>query len=266
MEPILQIRNVHISFLYGEKKIPVLKNISFHIDNEIFAVMGETGCGKSVLAASILGLLPAHARMSGSILYKGTGISNLKEQAYNAVRGKEIGLVLQSSANSLNPLLKIKKQLLIPLQAHRLFKRQREAMPYCETLLSSVSLPHDVMNKYPFQLSGGMQHRLMTVLGLACKPSMLILDEPTRGMDMIMRNEYASLINALHQEEKIAILLITHDLELAEKLSHRCVLIHEGEITEYGLTEEIFKNHRSLYFQSLLAALPKNLTRRKQDD
>ena len=110
---------------------------------------------------------------------------------------------------------------------------------------------------------GGMQHRVLTALGLSCKPSLLILDEPTRGMDMILRNEYASLIKSIYDTEHIAILFITHDLELAHKLSHRCALMHKGKIVEEGETRTVFKNGRSAYFRSLKAAMPQNIGQRR---
>ena len=122
-----------------------------------------------------------------------------------------------------------------------------------------MSLNRDVLNLYPFQLSGGMQHRVLTALGLSCKPSVLILDEPTRGMDMMLRNEYAALIKSIYDTEHIAIIFITHDLELAHKLSHRCALMYNGAIVEEGETQSVFKDRRSSYFRSLMAAMPQNL-------
>ncbi|QOW60984.1 ATP-binding cassette domain-containing protein [Treponema pedis] len=264
MSGILEIHNLNIDFLIGNIRKKIIKNISLHIENEIFAIMGETGCGKSVLAGSVLGLLPSNAIIEGSILYNGKVISKLSEKEYNVLRGKEIGLVPQSSLNALNPLLKIKKQIVIPIKAHKLLKTRAGIHSYSENLLQSLSLKKDVLNMYPFQLSGGMQHRVTAALGLSCKPSLLIFDEPTRGMDMVLRNSYASLIYSIYKKQNIAILLITHDLELAQKLSHRCALMYNGEIIEQGKTEELFKNKRSKYFQSLLEAMPKNMTRRNQ--
>ena len=262
-DTVLKINNLTVDFLLGEKKKRVIRNLSLEIKNEIFAIMGETGCGKSVLAASILGLLPSNALVNGSVLYKEKKISDLKEKEYNRLRGKEIALVLQSSADSLNPLLKIQTQLSIPIKVHGVCKTADAVRSYSETLLKNVSLRKGVLKLYPFQLSGGMQHRILTALGLSCKPSVLILDEPTRGMDMVLRNEYASLIKSVYDTEKIAILFITHDLELAQKLSHRCALMHNGEIVEEGETQKVFNDRRSAYFRSLIAAMPKNLARRQ---
>ena len=262
-EPVLKIDNLTVDFLLGEKEKRVIKNISLNIKNEIFAIIGETGSGKSVLVSAILGLLPSNAVVKGSILYKGKTISGLKEKDYARLRGKEIAIVFQSSADSLNPLLKIQTQLSIPIKIHGIYKTTSDIRTYSEKLLKNVSLKKEVLKLYPFQLSGGMQHRILTAFGLSCNPSVLILDEPTRGMDMVLRNEYASLIKSVYDTKKIAIILITHDLELAQKLSHRCALMHNGKIVEEGETHEVFKERHSAYFRSLIAAMPKNLVRRQ---
>jgi len=258
-DAVLSIRALTVDFVVGEEKKRIIKNISLTVKNEIFAIMGETGSGKSVLAASILGMLPSNAIIEGTIFYKGKAISGLTEKEYNTIRGKEIALVPQISADSLNPLLKIKSQLAVPITVHKICKTADEVYSHSCALLKSVSLNRDVLNLYPFQLSGGMQHRVLTALGLSCKPSVLILDEPTRGMDMMLRNEYAALIKSIYDTEHIAIIFITHDLELAHKLSHRCALMYNGAIVEEGETQSVFKDRRSSYFRSLMAAMPQNL-------
>ena len=153
-EPVLKIDNLTVDFLLGEKEKRVIKNISLNIKNEIFAIIGETGSGKSVLVSAILGLLPSNAVVKGSILYKGKTISGLKEKDYARLRGKEIAIVFQSSADSLNPLLKIQTQLSIPIKIHGIYKTTSDIRTYSEKLLKNVSLKKEVLKLYPFQLSG----------------------------------------------------------------------------------------------------------------
>lgn len=209
-------------------------------NGSICALVGDSGSGKSLLAAAIVGVLAENLEAAGEILFAGTDLLSLPEKRLDAVRGRRIGIVMQNCAGSLDPLLKNGRHLSMAVQAHR--RPGEDVRETCLALLRQVGLenPAQVMRQYPHQLSGGMKQRLQMAIGLAGRPELLILDEPTKGLDLVLRRQTADMIEAIRRETGVTILLITHDMELAYHLSDHCYVIRNGKITTHGATRALF--------------------------
>lgn len=258
-EPFLSITlNVH----YRNRK-DVLKNVFLQMrQGEVLGLIGQSGSGKSTLALSILRLLELKGgRATGSILLNGRNLLALKEREMRELRGREIGLVLQSPLSSLNPALRIGTQLLEAWKAHASGPRD-EAMKRIEESLSSVSLPHDeeFLRRMPSQLSVGQAQRVLIAMAIIHRPALLIADEPTSALDVITQSEVLALFRKLNQELGTSILYISHDLLSVSSICDRIAILHEGEIVECGTVGQVFNHPNHAYTRKLIEALPEKPT------
>ena len=239
----------------------VLKNAALQINRgEVLGLVGQSGSGKSTLALAISRLLsPATARCTGEILFQNRDLMALSEQEMREVRGREIGLVLQSPLSSLNPSLRVGTQLMEAWRAHADGPRDK-ARTYQLDVLKSVSLPADesFLRRYPRQLSVGLAQRVLVAMSILHRPALLIADEPTSALDAITASEILQLFGQLNQDLKMTILYVSHDLLSIASLCHRVAILHEGEIVECAKTEQIFRSPAHPYTRRLIAALPKN--------
>lgn len=252
-ESMLKIENLFISAINKTESVTLVNNINMEVkENSICCIVGNSGSGKSLLATTILGIIENNLQTNGKIYFKGEDILQLKEKRLREIRGRQIGIVMQNCTGSLNPLLKNGKQL------HLVMKNRYKgnAKERAQEVLRQVELQNheEIVNQYPHELSGGMKQRLMTAIGMIYSPNLLIMDEPTKGLDVILRNQMATMIDALHTQTKTTILLITHDLELANKLSDYCYVMNKGEIVAEGNTKELFNNTTNNAFFDLLSA------------
>jgi peptide/nickel transport system ATP-binding protein len=239
---ILEIRELKVAEKRRDNRSLIVKGVDLTIrENTICSLVGKSGSGKSLLAASIMGILASNLYSEGEILYRDKKLFELSKEQLNRIRGKHIGIVMQNCSCSLNPLVKNGRQLSIVLKEHLSKKDRRNKQ--AEELLRSVKLenPRSVMNRYPHELSGGMKQRLLTAIGIGGAPELLIMDEPTKGMDVILRNQMADMIYQLHKKTNVSILMITHDLELAYNISHDCYVMNQGRITTHGETKKLFE-------------------------
>jgi oligopeptide/dipeptide ABC transporter ATP-binding protein len=258
MKEILSIENLYVNFrtLWGVAK--VLDNVNLKIyEGEIFGLVGETGCGKSVTAMSILRLLPSTAEISGRIIFKGEDLLKKSEEEMRKIRGKEITMVFQDPMTSLNPLFKIKDQMVDIITAHEKQSKD-EALSLAKRLLTLVGLPDPerVLNSYPHELSGGMRQRVMIAMALSLNPSLLIADEPTTALDVTIQKQILDLILDLKEKYKFSVLLITHDLGIVAEICDRVGVMYAGNIVEVADTKDLFENPLHPYTQGLLSTVP----------
>jgi peptide/nickel transport system ATP-binding protein len=259
-QPILSVSNLTTSFRTGGGWKSVVRNISFDIaPKETLAVVGESGSGKSVTALSIMRLNPpASSRIEGSIKLNGRELLTLPEAEMRKVRGNEIAMIFQEPMTSLNPVLPIGFQIAEALVLHRGLSRS-EARAETLRLLEKVRIPAATsrLNEYPHSFSGGMRQRVMIAMALACKPKLLVADEPTTALDVTIQAQILELIKALQEEEGMSVLFITHDMGVVAEIADRTVVMYNGEQVEEGRTERIFAEPRMPYTKALLAAVPR---------
>jgi ABC-type glutathione transport system ATPase component len=241
----------------------VLKNVFLQMrQGEVLGLIGQSGSGKSTLALSILRLLELKGgKAAGSIMFQGRDLLTLKEREMRQMRGREIGLVLQSPLSSLNPALRIGTQLLEAWKAHATGPKD-EALRRIEEALASVSLPHDqeFLRRLPSQLSVGQAQRVLIAMAVIHRPALLIADEPTSALDVITQAEVLALFRKLNQELGTGILYISHDLLSVSSICDRIAILNQGEIVECGPTGQIFNHPTDPYTRRLIEALPEKPT------
>lgn len=257
--PILSVQDLVVSFGKINSSVEVLHKISFDVfENEIVGIVGESGSGKSVTSLSVMGLLPKkQAHLSGSILFEGQDLLKIEEGRFRKIRGKEIAMIFQEPMSALNPSLKCGFQVAEILQLH-LKMNSSEAKKETISLFKKVKLPrpNEIFNSYPHQISGGQMQRVMIAMAIACKPKLLIADEPTTALDVTVQKEIIALLKSIQQETKMALLFISHDLSLISEIADSVVVMYKGNIVETATTEEIFSNPKAEYTKALLAARP----------
>ncbi|WP_079911529.1 ABC transporter ATP-binding protein [Paenibacillus sp. 32352] len=259
MAPLLQIQNVTASFRTKEGMVHAVKGVSLDLhQGQIWGLIGETGSGKSVLGLSIPGLLPDTAQVTGSIMFKGQDVLKLDPRSLRKWRGSEIALIPQNPATSLNPVLTIGYQLKEAMVRHRTNKRRKQLHMDAVQLLSRLQMPEPErkMGSYPFQLSGGMKQRVLAAIGMCGHPSLIIADEPTKGLDAMVRYQTVEMMRTVAQQTGAGMLVITHDLHIAESLCDRIGVMYAGQIVEQGDAKELFRNPKHPYTQGLLGSIP----------
>jgi len=260
-EPLLQVRDLSVSFVTPGRTVEAVRHVSFDIDDgETVALVGESGSGKSVSALSILQLLPypVARHPSGSVRFRGHELLGARERLLRRVRGDRIAMIFQEPMTSLNPLHTIDKQVNEVLLVHKRLGR-RAARTRTLELLRLVGLPDPErrLAAYPHQLSGGERQRVMIAMALANEPDLLIADEPTTALDVTIQAQILTLLKDLRAKFKMALLLITHDLTIVRKMADRVCIMTQGQIVEAGPTAEIFDRPRHVYTRRLLAAQPR---------
>ena len=258
--PLLQISDLEISFKKEGEFIPVIKRISYELmPNEILGIVGESGSGKSVSSLAIMGLLPKGISKitNGSVTFEGKNIAGLSEKELQNVRGNQISMIFQEPMSSLNPSLKCGFQVQEILLQHTKLS-SAEAKQQTLSLFEQVKLPdpESIYNKYPHQISGGQKQRVMIAMAIACKPKLLIADEPTTALDVTVQAEIITLLKDLQQQTGMSIIFISHDLSLVSEIANRVLVMYKGEIVEQGIAEQVFHNPQHLYTQALISSRP----------
>ena len=257
---VLSVRDLTTWFRVDGSWTPVVKGISFDVgEGETVAIVGESGSGKSVTALSIMGLLPAaNSRVAGEILLDGRDLLAMPETEMRTVRGNLVSMIFQEPMTSLNPVLTIGFQIAEALIYHRGLDRTAAAAETVR-ILERVRIPAAAsrLHDYPHRLSGGMRQRVMIAMALACKPRLLIADEPTTALDVTIQAEILELIKLLQAEERMSVAFITHDMGVVAEIADRTVVMLKGEAVEQGPTAEVFATPRQPYTRALLAAVPR---------
>ncbi len=261
--PLLQTNNLSISFSSEGKKHAVVKNSSFEIHkNEILGIVGESGSGKSVSSLAIMGLLPKQATLEGSLIFDGNPILSFSEKQFRNIRGNKISMIFQEPMSSLNPSLTCGYQVLEIILQHTSL-RKKEAKAKVIDLFEKVKLPRpdEIYHHYPHQISGGQKQRVMIAMAIACKPQLLIADEPTTALDVTVQKEIVQLLKELQQETEMSVLFISHDLALVSEICQRVLVMYQGEIVEQGTVKAVFEKPKDPYTKALIRSKP-NQTRR----
>ncbi|WP_242131076.1 ABC transporter ATP-binding protein [Aestuariivivens marinum] len=255
-KPLLQIENLSITF--GENK--VIHNISYQLyGNEILGIVGESGSGKSVSSLAILGLLPKRISniTSGSIIYNNKDLTQLSNKDFQHIRGKKIAMIFQEPMSSLNQSMSCGKQVQeILLQHTNLSKSASKEKTIALFEKVKLPTPSRIFDAYPHEISGGQKQRVMIAMSIACKPDILIADEPTTALDVTVQKEIINLLKALQEDTKMSIIFITHDLALISEIANRVLVMYKGDIVEQGDVTSIFKNPQHNYTKALINSRP----------
>lgn len=249
---LLSVSNLSISF--GDTT--VVDDISFEMnEGEKVCIIGESGSGKSVTALAIDALLPKEATATGSIVFDGREILDSSDRDMQRIRGNDIGFVFQEPQSALNPVLRIKKQLVAARREHRGLKRADAARVAAE-LAAAVDLPEPerIINRFPHQLSGGQRQRVVIAMAMSCQPKLLIADEPTTALDATVQARVLDLMTERTSSEGAALLMITHDMAVAAKVADRLIVMRGGKIVESGPTLGVLRNSTDPYTVSLVEA------------
>ena len=258
--PLLSVKNLSLGFKSRDTTNAVLHDISFDVlANEIVGIVGESGSGKSVTNLAVLGLLPQKSVdiSSGEILFEGADLLNYSTQELQEIRGNAISMIFQEPMSSLNPSMRCGKQVTEILQRHKKLSAQ-EAKTETLKLFEQVKLPRpaSVFKAYPHEISGGQKQRVMIAMAIACKPKLLIADEPTTALDVTVQKEIILLLKELQKETGMSILFISHDLSLVSEIADRVIVMYKGKIVERGTAASIFKNPQEEYTKALIYARP----------
>ncbi|WP_059049385.1 ABC transporter ATP-binding protein [Paenibacillus senegalimassiliensis] len=261
MESILQVSHLSVSFEARDREVAAVRDVSFEVrKGETLGIVGESGSGKSVTARSIMRLLPSPPAYinGGEIWFAGTNLAEYSEKQMEGIRGKDIGMIFQDPMTSLNPTMKIGEQISESLIKHLKVSRQ-EAKQQALEMLKLVGIRHAELryHQYPHEFSGGMRQRVMIAIALACRPALLIADEPTTALDVTIQAQILSLMKSMQERFGTSIILITHDLGVVAGMCDRVLVMKDGEIVERGTTEEIFDHARHPYTLKLLNSLPR---------
>ena len=256
---LLDVRDLNIYFRSAEKPVKVVSSLNFQIkESEIFGLAGESGCGKSITALSIMGILPPNAIADGEIFFRGKDLLKLDREKMRQLRGREISMIFQEPMTSLNPVLTIGYQIAEVLTTHLKVSR-KSAMERSIELLRMVRMPSPEtrVKEYPHQMSGGMRQRVMIAMAIACNPGLLIADEPTTALDVTIQAQILDLIQGIREEKRMSILFITHDLGIIAENASRVGIMYAGRLMELADTKEIFNNPKHPYTIGLLDSIPK---------
>ena len=258
--PLLSVKNLSLGFKSRSTTNAVLHDISFDVlPNEIVGIVGESGSGKSVTNLAVLGLLPQKSVdiSSGEILFEGADLLNYSTQELQKIRGNAISMIFQEPMSSLNPSMRCGKQVTEILQLHKKLSAQ-EAKTETLKLFEQVKLPRpaSVFKAYPHEISGGQKQRVMIAMAIACKPKLLVADEPTTALDVTVQKEIILLLKELQKETGMSILFISHDLSLVSEIADHVIVMYKGSIVERGSSASIFKNPKEEYTKALIYARP----------
>ncbi len=268
MEPLLEVRNLRTQFFTQDGVVKAVDGVSFRLmSGETLGLVGESGCGKSITALSIMRLIPSPPGkiVSGEILFEGEDILKMSDDEVRSIRGRKIAMIFQDPMTSLNPVLTINRQISEALELHLGMSKQQARQRAIE-LLKMVGIPNaeQRVDQYPHQFSGGMRQRVMIAMALSCNPSLLIADEPTTALDVTIQAQILDLIRTLQREHNTALILITHDLGVVAGMTDRIHVMYAGHIVETAPTEELFENPKHPYTVGLLNSIPRLDAPRKE--
>lgn len=261
MEPILQVKDLNVSFRVRGGEVKAVRGVNFEVGKgETVAIVGESGSGKSVTAQTIMRLIPSPPSeiKKGEVIFQGQDLLKKTNKQMEAIRGKDIGMIFQDPMTSLNPTIKIGKQITEVLVKHQRMSFSEAKKQAIEMLkLVGIKNAEERFDQYPHEFSGGMRQRAMIAIALACKPTLLIADEPTTALDVTIQAQIMDVMKEMQQRLGTSIILITHDLGVVAGMCDRVIVMYAGEVVETGTKWEIFKNPQHPYTKGLLRSMPR---------
>ena len=255
---ILEIEHLTVHFPIYIGTVRAVEDVTLEIkQGEVMGLVGESGCGKSTLGFSILRLLrPPGLIAGGQIRYHGNDIVKMNKQELLAIRGKRIAMIFQDPLTSLNPLFRVGDQFVEAIQTHANGVSNKEALERAADMLKRLGIAPDRLYEYPHQMSGGMRQRIMIGIALVLNPDLLLADEPTTSLDVIVEAQFLDLLNELREQFNLTILLISHNIGIVAQMADRVTVMYGGRLAETGKAEALFADPRHPYTQGLLASIP----------
>src|SRR5438876_10939573 len=255
MEPMLQLQDLSIHYKTRRGFVRALEGFKLDaLQGETLGVVGETGCGKSTLGKAILGILPPNTRVEGKILFRGRDLTQLNSQMYRRVRGEEIALIFQDPMTRLNPLMTVQDHFVEEIQVHESVS-STEARNRAREALVSMGIHETRIRNYPHEFSGGMRQRIMIALAIVLKPSLLIADEPTTSLDVIVESQILGILQDLKRAYNMSLQLITHNMGIVAEICDRVAVLYAGKLVELGSAHDVFHKPLHPYTQGLLASI-----------
>jgi oligopeptide/dipeptide ABC transporter ATP-binding protein len=257
-DPLLTIDGLTVEYWTQRGRVRAVDDVSFSISkSETLGVVGESGSGKSTLGLSLIGLIPFPGKITkGTVILKGKEICTMCADELRNLRGTEVCYVFQDPMTSLNPVKKIGGHFVELIQTHEPKVKKEEALERAKKLLKDVGIQPERVNDYPHQLSGGMRQRVMIALAIALNPSIVVADEPTTALDVIVQAKILDLLNALRDAYGMALILITHDLSIVMERSDKIIIMYAGQMVEYAPSKDVYLNPEHPYAQGLLKSIP----------
>ena len=254
---LLKVKDLKVDYRLEDSTLRAVDGISFDISKgQCFGLVGESGCGKSTVVKTILKLLPTNANLAGgTVSFKQKEITKISEKEMDRIRWSEISFISQSAMNALNPVARISKEMIETFSAHGKYSKQ-EILQRCEQLFEMVGLNKNRLGDFPHQFSGGMRQRAIIAMALALNPDLIIADEPTTALDVIMQAQIINLLRTLSETRKISLLLITHDIAIVAEICQRVGVMYAGRMMEYGDIGKVFNNSHHPYTMGLQGAFP----------
>lgn len=258
MEPLLELKNLSVHYITDEVTVKAVNGISLTIEKgESLGLVGETGAGKTTTALSIMQLVPNPPGkiVGGEILLEGQDLNKLSEVKKRELRGNRVSMIFQDPMTALNPVMSVGDQIMEVIRLHEKLSKE-EAVKRTVDLLGMVGIAAERFDDYPHQFSGGMKQRVVIAIALACRPTLLIADEPTTALDVTIQAQVLTLISRLKEQSQMSLLLITHDLGVVAEVCQKAAIMYAGEIMEYGTVEHIFNETAHPYTKGLFQSIP----------
>jgi peptide/nickel transport system ATP-binding protein len=254
---LIELRDLAVTYRTSGGDVPAVRGVSLALDaGQTLGLAGESGCGKSTIAAAVLRLLPRSAEVSGQVIFEGTDILTMSWGKLRAVRWAGASIVFQGAMHSLNPVQRIGKQIAEPILLHEPAVSPAAARKRAEELLTQVGLPGWRADSYPHELSGGQKQRVMIAMALACAPHLIVADEPTTALDVMIQAQVLNLIKGLVEQRGISMIMISHDLSVLSATCQRLAVMYAGQIVEEGPARQVFTAARHPYAEALAWAFP----------
>ena len=255
--PLLRVDNLWVRYRTESGDVPAVRGVSFVVERgRSLGVAGESGCGKSTMAHAILRLLPVGTHVEGSVMLNGSDVLTMNPGALRAVRWTEGAIVFQGALHALNPVQRVGRQIAEPMLLHRTEPNRSAASARVRRLLAQVGLPEDRDRSYPHELSGGQRQRVLIAMALACDPELLIADEPTTALDVMVQAQVLALLASLRAERGLSMIFITHDLSVLTDVCDDLAVMYAGRIVEEGPGDDVFAHPAHPYTSALAAAFP----------